>query len=69
MNTETLVATVPDQTDTSSTNLGRPLKARGTLKALQNKRIKIKNYNETDGAGRTITHRRPTDEEEEEDKY
>jgi len=63
VNKETLVATVPDDPNaaTSSTNLGRPLKVRGALKALQNKGIKIKNYNETDGAGRTITHRYRTD--------
>jgi hypothetical protein len=50
LNTETLIATVPDDPNaaTSSTNLGRPLKVRGALKALQNKGIKIKNYKETD---------------------
>jgi len=60
VNTETLVATVPDQTDTSSTNLGKPLKDRGTLKALQQKGVKIKGYRETDGAGRTISYESTT---------
>ena len=66
LNAETLIATIPDDPNpaTSSTNLGRPLRVRGALKALQNKGIKIKNYKETGGAGRTITHR-PRDEDEE----
>jgi hypothetical protein len=42
LNTEILIATVPDDPNaaTSSTNLGRPLRVRGALKALQNKGLK-----------------------------
>jgi hypothetical protein len=36
---------------------------------LQDKGVKITNYTETDGNGRTITHRPDEEEEEEEDYY
>jgi hypothetical protein len=47
-----------------STTYGKPIKVSGGLKELENRRIKIKNYRETDGSGKTITHRR-----DEEDEY
>jgi hypothetical protein len=63
VNTETLVSTTPDDPNEGlSTTYGKPIKVKGGLKELENRGIKIKNYRETDGAGRTITHRR--DEEE-----
>jgi hypothetical protein len=58
VNKETFVATIPEDPIHQSTSYGRPPKVRGTLKALQDRGIKIKNYNETDGVGNTITHNR-----------
>src|SRR5919107_3053528 len=71
VNKETLVSIIDDDSNHQSTNYGRPLKVRGTLKALQDRGIQIKNYNETDGAGNNITHnkyRHGLNEEDEEDE-
>jgi hypothetical protein len=65
VNKETLISVVPDPNDnTSSTTYGKPVKVRGGLKELENRGIRIKNYRETDGAGKTITHRHRTDGED-----
>jgi hypothetical protein len=66
VNTETLVSIIPDDPNEGfSTTYGKPIKVRGGLKELENRGIKIKNYRETDGAGRTIAHRRDDGEEDE----
>jgi hypothetical protein len=71
VNKETLVSIIDDDPNHQSTNYGRPLKVRGTLKALQDRGIKIKNYQETDGAGNNITHnkyRHGLEDEDEDDE-
>jgi hypothetical protein len=65
VNTETLVSTIPDPNDnTSSTKMGKPIKVRGGLKELENRGIRIKNCRETDGSGKTITHLKDDGEDE-----
>jgi hypothetical protein len=65
VNTETLVSVIHDNPNEKvSTNYGKPVKPKGTLKALQDRGIRIKNYSEKDGAGRTITHRKDDEEDE-----
>jgi transposase-like protein len=52
-NTETLAATTPGIPDISIHHTPEP---KGTFKVLQQKGIKIKDYKETDGAGRNISY-------------
>ena len=64
VNTETLIAYTPDPNDkTASTTLGKPQKVRGGLKELQDRGIRITNYDERDGAGKPIRHTKDEDEE------
>jgi hypothetical protein len=65
VNTETLISIVPDDPNEGvSTTYGKPVKVRGGLKELQNRGIKITNYSEKDGSGKTITHRKDDEEDE-----
>jgi hypothetical protein len=67
VNKETLVSVIDDNPNEGvSTTYGKPVKVRGGLKELENRGIRIKNYRETDGAGRRITHRKDDEEGEEE---
>jgi hypothetical protein len=65
VNDETLISIVPDDPNEGvSTTYGKPVKVRGGLKELQNRGIKVTNYRETDGSGKTITHRKDDEEDE-----